>query len=91
MTAMMIHETTERISRERPQPLNAAQQSLLAWAMQNHEEYMPAADDVFFTGSIWEFRDMINRDATLPYTEEDIRRNHDMFIVAPMGIIGIVF
>lgn len=89
--AKRIHDTIREISANKAEPLTATQQALLAWAMMNRRDYEPSYDDVFFTGSMWEFLERINMDSTWPYSEEDIHQNTDMFIVAPMGIIAIVY
>lgn len=89
--AKRIHDTIREISAGKAEPLTATQQALLAWAMIHHEDYEPCCDDVFFTGSMWEFLERVNLDSTNPYSEEDIRQNTDMFIIAPMGIIAIVY
>ena len=89
--ARRIHEAIHEISAGKAEPLTGTQQALLAWAMKNHEGYEPCCDDLFFTGSMWEFLEHVNQDSTNPYSEEDIRQNPDMFIIAPMGIIAIVF
>ncbi len=89
--ATRINEMIREISAGKAEPLTSAQQALLSWAMIHHEGYEPCCDDVFFTGSMWEFLERVNRDSTWPYSEEDIRENSDMFIIAPMGIVAIVY
>ena len=89
--ARRIHEAIHEISAGKAEPLTATQRDLLAWAMIHRKDYEPCADDVFFTGSMCEFLERINQGSTWPYSEDDIRQNPDMFIIAPMGIVAIVY